>query len=101
MYVSFCDTQLYNRTRVDDDIQRIVSLRPKGGGGTSMESGLDELKNQNISSPVVIVLTDGHDGWSRSGGDYPFEVIWCINEGGISTEEAKDRIPYGHKVKMG
>lgn len=98
MHVSFCDTKLHDRTRVDDDIQKIVSLRPKGGGGTDLEAGgLDELKKMSISSPAVIVLTDGETPFNRKRSDYPFQVIWCVSKDGISD---LGRIPYGHKVKL-
>lgn len=102
MWVSFCDTQIGARYKVDNgDIPKILAMKPVGGGGTSMEFGLDEIKAKNKTTPVVVVLTDGYDSYVKSRKDYPFEVIWTISERGISEQEAKDRIKYGLVVKMG
>ena len=103
MWVSFCDTQIYEDARYEvanGDIPKILSMKPKGGGGTSMEAGLDWVKEHNEQVPIVIVLTDGCDTFARTRRDYPFDVIWCITQGGIGEEQMKRVIPYGLKIKM-
>ena len=67
-----------------------------------MEAGLDHVKEKYRDASVVIVLTDGCDSWERKQRDYPFEVIWviCPPPFGIPLEDAKERIPYGIKIKM-
>jgi predicted metal-dependent peptidase len=81
---------------------KVLQLKPKGGGGTSMEAGLDYVKEKYRDASVVVVLTDGCDSWQRKARDYPFEVIWviCPSPIGITLTDAKSRIPYGVKIKM-
>ena len=61
MFVSFIDTRVTTRYEVDNgDIPKILAFEAKGGGGTDQEKGLDFIKENNPSIPVVIVLTDGY-----------------------------------------
>ena len=101
MWVTFCDSEVGNRYEVDNgDIPRILAMKPSGGGGTSMEAGLDFIKKHNPGIPVAIVLTDGYDSFNRKRNDYPFDVIWTITDNGLSMKDAQERIPYGMVVKM-
>lgn len=100
MHVSFVDAAVNSRYEINNvDIPKILAMEPKGGGGTSMEVGLDYVKEHNREVPVVIVLTDGFDSWERTRMDYPFDVIWVINKSGISVSNMK-KIPYGISIKM-
>ena len=101
MWVTFVDAKVQARYEVDNgEIPKILAMEPKGGGGTSMEKGLDYIKEHNRTTELVVVFTDGYDCWERSKKDYPFDVIWVINRDGISEGEMKDNIPYGTKIKM-
>jgi predicted metal-dependent peptidase len=96
MWVTFVDAQVNSRYKVDNgDIPKILAMEPKGGGGTSMEVGLDYVKKHNGQVPVVVVLTDGYDSYERKERDYPFEVLWVITNGG------QEKMPYGRKIQMG
>jgi predicted metal-dependent peptidase len=99
--VSFCDSQVHEPARVPvEGITDILALKPMGGGGTSMENGLNYIKEHGRDVEVVIVLTDGCDSWSGVETTYPFQTVWVISERGISAEDAERRIPYGAKVKI-
>jgi predicted metal-dependent peptidase len=99
MWVSSCDTQIQSRYVVENgDIPKILSMQLKGGGGTSMENGLDYVKANNQEVDAVIVLTDGCDSYHKTRIDYPFDVLWVISKNGINNPE--DEIPYGRVIKM-
>jgi predicted metal-dependent peptidase len=93
--VSFADTKIQARYKVDNgNIAKIMAMEAKGGGGTSMESAFDEIRDMHTDVPVLCCLTDGCDSYGRTKRDYPFEVIWCI------TPDGQDHQPYGIKLKM-
>lgn len=96
MWVTFVDAQVQRRYEVDNgDINKILSMKPSGGGGTDMEVALDFIKKNNRQVPCVVVLTDGYTSFNRSARDFPFDVIWVITKDGISGN-----VPYGFTVKM-
>ena len=96
MEVAFVDAAVQKTYKVENgDIETILNMKPAGGGGTSMEVGLDYFKEKDEGIPVIIVLTDGCDSYRRREEDYPFEVIWCITEGGMKG------MPYGEIISMG
>jgi predicted metal-dependent peptidase len=98
MWVTFVDAAVHTRYKIDSgEFAKILAMKAEGGGGTSMEAGLDYVKENNPAVPVTVVLTDGYDSWRRTKTDYPFDVIWCITRDGISDLSV---IPYGQKVKM-
>jgi predicted metal-dependent peptidase len=103
MWVSFVDTKVYDgkdgtpkgRYKVDNgEIAKILAMTATGGGGTQLEKGLLYIKEHNPNVPVVCVLTDGYDSYTHKGRDFPFEVIWCITDGGQTKQ------PYGKIVRM-
>lgn len=101
MTVSFCDTQLYEDARYvikSGNVKKILDVVPKGGGGTSMESGIDWIKQNSRQTSVVVVLTDGCDSYNRTRKSYPFEVIWCLSKGGVSAED--HAASYGKKISL-
>jgi len=99
MWVSSCDTEIHSRYVVENgDIPKILSMNLKGGGGTSLENGLDYVKANNQEVDAVIVLTDGCDSYHKTRNDYPFDVLWVISKNGINKPE--ETIPYGRTIKM-
>ena len=99
MTVTFADTEAYEEARYEienGDIPRILAMKPKGGGGTDMEAGLDFVKDKNPNTPVCIVLTDGYTSFNKSAKDYPFEVIWVLTKHSVEPKS----IPYGAVIKM-
>lgn len=104
MTVSFCDTQLYEDARYKVEganIKKLLSMKPKGGGGTKMLNGLNYIKEHNRLVPVVIVLTDGCDDYDgKTRKSYPFEVIWCLSSTGVTIEQHQKNCEFGRVVKM-
>jgi len=97
MWVTFCDAQVYNRYEIQNgDVQKILAMKPEGGGGTDMRVGLDSIAVKNRSIPCVVVLTDGYTPFYNKN-PHPFEVIWCISANGMQLKD----LPYGIGVKMG
>jgi len=96
MWVSFCDTEIHERIKVDNgDIPKILAMKVVGGGGTKMESSLNYIKEHNRDANIVLVMTDGYDSYDKQERDYPFDVIWVITQGGIVNN-----IKYGQVIKM-
>ena len=98
MWVTFIDSHIEESARYkvgNGEIAKILAMKPKGGGGTDMEVGLDYCKKMNPSIPVAIVFTDGYVPIRRKAKDYPFEVIWVVTPDG----QTKD-LKYGQVVKM-
>jgi len=101
MFVNFGDTEIAARYEFDSmTMKDLVEMTPKGGGGTNLCHSLDQIRERNSTSRVVVVLTDGEDSFRGQAKDYPFDVIWVISENGISEQEMERRIPFGEKVKM-
>ena len=93
--VTFVDAKVQNRYVVENgDIPKILSMVPRGGGGTRLEAGLERLKEDGADVPVVCILTDGCDSYSHNEKDFPFEVVWVISKNG------QTRQPYGTIIKM-
>lgn len=99
MYVTFVDAEAYEDARYEvenGDIPKILAMKPKGGGGTDMEAGLDFVKEKNPSTPVTIVLTDGYTSFNKTAKDYPFDVIWVLTKDSVDPK----KVPYGIVIKM-
>ena len=54
-----CGHEVYEQDRV---LEIVSSTKPSGGGGTDPTCVLDYMKNHNVTSQVMIVLTDGYIG---------------------------------------
>jgi len=104
MHVNFCDSRVYEDGRYEvsgPNIPKILAMKPKGGGGTRLNAGLEFIKQKNPHVPVVVVLTDGFDDYEgKTQKDFPFDVIWCLSKGGKSVEDHKKNCLFGRTVKM-
>lgn len=95
MTVHFADTEIQSSYEVSNgDIKTILGMKAKGGGGTSMEFALDELKDKRVKSSAVVVFTDGFDSYNRKKSFYPFDVIWVI------TKNGRADMSYGDVLKL-
>jgi predicted metal-dependent peptidase len=97
----------YMDSRITEEIHltgsekaRLLSIKPKGGGGTDMEDGLEHISSKNRNSPVCVVLTDGYTHCLKNGNSFPFEVIWTISEKGMEKKDALKHFRYGKVIKM-
>lgn len=51
------------------------STTPRGGGGTDAACVADYLRQKNIRTQAVVMLTDG---WVSSWGRWDVPVLWCV-----------------------
>jgi predicted metal-dependent peptidase len=51
------------------------STAPRGGGGTDAACVADYLRQKNIKTQAVVMLTDG---WVWSWGRWDVPVLWCV-----------------------
>lgn len=84
------DTQIQNNLTIENgNISKILELQIKGGGGTSHEDVLNEIKKIR-DCKVAVFLTDGYSDLDNIKlNDYNFKKIFVISEGG-SDEQIKD-----------
>jgi predicted metal-dependent peptidase len=95
--VTFVDAEVQKRYELETaDVDEVLRMEPKGGGGTDMEEGLRWLSKNRSETQLVVVLTDGYTGFRHKTGDFPFDIIWCISSNGIKVED----VPYGTAIKM-
>lgn len=91
VYVNYFDTRVYPG-EVFEAGECDVTLRPRGGGGTSFEDLFDYLEREDIRPDVCIVLTDLYGSFAAEGPDYP--LIWACTETGM-------KVPYGEIIEIG
>lgn len=98
MFVTFCDAEVSGRFEVENgDIPKLFAQKCKGGGGTDLEEGLDDIElrgggDEEVS--VVIVLTDGENNFNHTKNPYRFDIVWVVKPQGNTN------IPYGRVIPM-
>ena len=102
IYLSVCDTEITDEIILNNtDLKKLLEFKPKTGGGTDLEYGLDQIKEKRRKSEVVIVLTDGETPIYKNRNSYPFDVIWVISKHGMEIEQANKRFKnYDKIIKM-
>lgn len=75
-----------------DDVQALLELTPKGGGGTDMEAAFPEIEaHYEHEVTACIVLTDGYTDYNEDKApNYP--VLWVMT----TDQEA----PYGKNIHL-
>jgi predicted metal-dependent peptidase len=97
----FVDTEIRKTvTMSKSNLYEILDINPQGGGGTNMEHGLQQIKDLNNGSELVVVLTDGFTNCERSCFDFGFDIIWVICKKGLEEDRAKKYFRYGKVLKM-
>lgn len=74
----------------NDAVENLVNTtKPKGGGGTRVESMKKYLNQEGIVPDCIIIFTDGYveSDWSGAAG-WPAPVLWCVSTKGRTA-------PYG------
>ena len=96
MYVIECDYVIRQVLEVrNGDIQKILEIRIKGGGGTSHKPVFNYI-SENISNCRLFVgLTDGFSDIEEiQNPDYP--VLWVLSKNSVP----EDYLPFGKSVKI-
>jgi len=74
------DTECYDNGFVKNgNIEKILKMKLKGGGGTSFEKPIKYLKDNNINPNCLIWLTDGY-GDKVERQNYP--ILWVLSKDG-------------------
>ena len=70
------------------NIDTILDLKIKGGGGTSFKNPLDYVKEKYPTTRFVIFCSDGYAD-KIDANDYPFSILWILSNNG-TDENIKD-----------
>ena len=77
-----------------EEASDIMTLKPKGGGGTDFRPAFDWLAKENLEVDALVYLTDGYGTFPKSAPSYP--VIW----GNITPTLPPTHYPFG-EVEIG
>lgn len=74
------DTECYDNGLVrNGNIEEIMKMEIKGGGGTSFSQPIEYLKENNVNPKCLIWLTDGYgDEFDKPN----FPILWVLSKGG-------------------
>ena len=88
------DVDCYDNGIIENgNIEKVKKMQLKGGGGTSFETPLKYLKDNNIAPKCLIWLTDGYgDSFEKPN----FPILWVLTKDG-SDELLKDS---GQVIKL-
>jgi predicted metal-dependent peptidase len=70
----------------------INSTKPKGGGGTSIESVFGYLKEFKLTPVLLVVITDLYFSFPADKPDYP--ILW------VAVDNAHTVPPYGTTIRL-
>jgi len=73
-----CKHEVYEQHQIDD-IQTLT--KPTGGGGTNVQCLREYMLRHNVTSQVLLVLTDGELGAVKDWGGMP-PTVWVISSRG-------------------
>lgn len=74
-----------------DSVTDLLSIRPKGGGGTDFQVVFDYVRAK-MSEPApaaIVILTDGYCPFPPEGEAMGIPVLWVINNGRITPPWGK------------
>lgn len=77
-----------------EEASDIMTLKPKGGGGTDFRPAFDWLAKENLEVDALVYLTDGYGTFPKSAPSYP--VIW----GNITPTLPPTHYPFGEVVEV-
>lgn len=93
-WLGFFDSIVYPPV-LFDDINSIMNIRPKGGGGTNFHIIFDYVKKEMSEEPPVsvIILTDGYASFPQENPLLDIPVLWVVNNNTIS-------VPWGMVARL-
>ena len=89
-WLGFFDAKAYDAVPFDS-VSELLSIRPKGGGGTDFQVIFDYV-NKNMSDPApaaIVILTDGYCPFPDEGAAMGIPVLWIINNKHITPPWGK------------
>ncbi len=81
--LGFFDYDLYEPIEFCD-VDELLKIKPKGGGGTSFHVIFNYLKKLDEKPAAVIILTDGYAEFPNESARGEIPVIWLINNDEIN-----------------
>ena len=94
MTLIICDSEIKDVYEVrNGNIQTILDLKIRGGGGTSHKPIYDYVKNNLPNTRFIINFTDGYTSFPDSE---EVKTIWVLTKDSIS----EDRLPFGEAIKL-
>ena len=98
MHLIVCDCEIKEVLEVTNgNIQKIMNLRPKGGGGTDHKTIFNYIEKKLPNSRILVALTDGYTSFPNKK-DIPFNLktLWIITPNGCNEKD----IPFGETIKL-
>ena len=86
-------TETFNKNNIND----ILNIQLRGGGGTMFECNWDHMKKNHITPDEFYLITDGYpcDTW---GDPYYCKTIFVINDEYLIHNKYKTKAPFGKTV---
>jgi predicted metal-dependent peptidase len=89
-----CDCEINQVLSVENgNIPKILSMKIKGGGGTSHEPLWEYIEENNPECNILISLTDGYSD-VKTENEPRYDVIWAVPKNGV------DNMPFGKFIKI-
>lgn len=81
-----CDAKVHEVYDVENgSVEEILSLKMKGGGGTSHKPIINHIEEELPNTKILIALTDGYSDIHQLS-EPSFNVIWVISKNGVKKE---------------
>ena len=83
--LGFFDSEVYEPVPFDD-VESLLDIRPRGGGGTSFEAVFRYVEEKMSDKPPVsiVVLTDGICSFPEESAALGIPVLWLLNNDRIT-----------------
>lgn len=73
-----------------DDVQSLLEIRPKGGGGTDFGIVFDYVRDKMKDPPSsIVILTDGYADFPDESAAMGIPVLWIISNDEVTPEWGK------------
>lgn len=82
-YLGFFDYEVYEPVEFSS-VEDVLSIMPKGGGGTNFFSIFKYVHKLEIKPKAIIILTDGYATFPKESVREGIPVIWIINNDEIT-----------------
>jgi predicted metal-dependent peptidase len=89
--IVWCDADVQNVDELED-VQDIMNVKPKGGGGTEVQPVFDWINKSKEDPDMFIGFTDGYVTFPAAAPKYP--VIWA------SSTKGQVQYPWGDVVEI-
>jgi len=77
--VGWCDTKVHGITEVtDNDVNKIIELKPKGGGGTDLRNIFPYMDKHMPDVQTTIIFTDGFTPFPNQAQIKNRNVLWVL-----------------------